>query len=93
MTGEPKKSAKTKFLIFAGSPDRGSWTFIGEELANDRDQALRLFDPGEGIFCAVSEFAWNPKRHAPKVVTSMEISNVEMTLPPVASPVRLAEES
>lgn len=42
------------------------WQQIGEKLARDRDQALRLFlgtpvQEIEGVYVAVSENAWKPK--------------------------------
>lgn len=79
MTPEPSEPTLTKFLILEqidAAPvdvEDGSqtdpvkvWHPLGEQLARDRDQALKLFLGSpvreiEGTYAAVSENAWKPR--------------------------------
>lgn len=80
-TGASTEAKLTRFLIFEPLPDEvcvqigvppgTGWKIVGYRDASDRDQAEGRFYTGvrqEVQCCPVSENAWKPRTHIPKIV-------------------------
>lgn len=57
------EAGRTTFYVFTASDDLLTFTFVGTQEANDRDQALRKqFGGHPPLSVAVSAHAWKPRK-------------------------------
>lgn len=73
---DPKQQALTRYLVLESHDEGRTWEYLGKQLAQSSEAALRAFfstppEDQSGLFVACSENAFKPRIVAAKVKTSI----------------------